>query len=84
MDRRTFNKITGLAAIGAFSRNVELGAEQTTAQKDVVLDPIRHSGISHQVVLEDETILVALLRRPVRRADPDGTEISSLGDPAAS
>ena len=50
MDRRTFNKLTGLAAIGALSRSVESGAEQAVPQA---------SAFPDEVVLEDETLLVA-------------------------
>ncbi len=50
MDRRTFNKLTGLAAIGALSRNVELGAEQAVAQPP---------ASANEVVLQDETLRVA-------------------------
>jgi hypothetical protein len=50
VDRRTFNKLTGLAAIGALSRNVELGAEPTTPQL---------SASPNEVVLDDDTLLAA-------------------------
>ena len=59
MDRRTFNKLTGLAAIGALSKNVELGAEQTIAQKKIAADPGGQSAFPNEVVLEDEALLVA-------------------------
>ena len=50
MDRRTFNKLTGLAAIGALSGNLEMGAEQTVAQP---------TASTNEVVLQDRMLLVA-------------------------
>ena len=50
MDRRTFNKLTGLAAIGALSGNLEMGAEQTVAQP---------TASANEVVLQDRMLLVA-------------------------
>jgi len=46
MDRRTFNKLAGLAAIAAFTENVDLTAEQAAA-------------VSGEVILQDKHLLVA-------------------------
>lgn len=46
MDRRTFNKLAGLAALGALTTDVELSAEQAAA-------------IAGEVVLQDNQLLVA-------------------------
>jgi hypothetical protein len=46
MDRRTFNKLAGLAAIAALTENVELTAEQAAA-------------VSGEVILQDQHLLVA-------------------------
>jgi hypothetical protein len=46
MDRRTFNKFAGLAAIAAFTENVDLTAEQAAA-------------VSGEVILQDKHLLVA-------------------------
>jgi hypothetical protein len=43
MDRRTFNKLTSLAAIGALSRSPALEGEQNAQAGDVSVDPERHS-----------------------------------------
>ncbi len=53
MDRRTFNKLAGLAAVGALTDNADLGAEQTAA-------PVSsETGSAREVVLEDRDLLVA-------------------------
>ena len=46
MDRRTFNKLAGLAAMVAFTENVDLSAEQA-------------SSVAGEVVLQDDDLLVA-------------------------
>lgn len=46
MDRRTFNKLAGLAAIGAVAENVELSAAQA-------------ASVSGEVVLQDSELLIA-------------------------
>src|ERR1700691_1458360 len=38
MDRRTFNKLTALAAIGTLSREIELEAQQSPVKKNVEAD----------------------------------------------
>jgi hypothetical protein len=49
MDRRTFHKLAGLAAIGALTADVELSAEQAAA-------------VAGEVVLQDSELLVAFDR----------------------
>ena len=46
MDRRTFNKLAGLAALGALTENVEMSAEQA-------------ASVAGEVVLQDSEFLVA-------------------------
>jgi Domain of unknown function (DUF6259) len=51
MDRRTFNKLASLAAIGALADKAEFEAEQTAA-------PLPATGSAGEVVLEDKELLV--------------------------
>lgn len=63
MDRRTFNKLAGVAAIGVFSGNVEeLGAELATPQERIVAGSTGQSAFANEVVLQDQTLLVAFDR----------------------
>jgi hypothetical protein len=61
MDRRTFNKLAGVAAIGAISGNVlDMGAEQTTPPPSVTENSVGLSSVaSNQIVLEDREVLIA-------------------------
>ena len=60
MDRRTFNKLTGLAAIGAFSgRALEADAEQTAPHPGGDDNWPASSVVSNEVVLEDQETLIA-------------------------
>ena len=53
MDRRTFNKLAGLAAIGTLTDNTELTAEQVGSLAD------SRAASTGEVVLEDRELLVA-------------------------
>ena len=59
MDRRAFNKLTGLAAMGVLSRNVELSAERAVFPASAEIYPTAQSAPPEDVVLEDKEILVA-------------------------
>ena len=59
MDRRTFNKLTGLAAIGALSGNMELDAKQSIPGKSATTGASGQSAASSEVVLEDKEVLIA-------------------------
>ncbi len=61
MDRRTFNKLTGLAAIGAFSgKALEADAEQATSDPSAGENwPAPSALSSSEVVLEDQETLIA-------------------------
>ena len=56
MDRRAFNKLAGLAAIGSVA-----GGSSMRAQNGPVGDA--HTGLAGEVVLEDEAILVSFDER---------------------
>jgi hypothetical protein len=59
MDRRTFNKLTGLAAIGALSQNMDLPAEQLAPPQNSAQHTEKLSAFPNEVVLEDSELFVA-------------------------
>ena len=77
MDRRTFNKLAGVAAIGAISGNVlDVEAEQTAPPPSVVENSEAPSPLSlNQVVLE-------ALQLGRIDADPLALEQSAIGEQA--
>ncbi len=60
MDRRTFNKLAGSAAIGAVSEKVlDLHAARSTLPPSVTENSAAPSALSNEVVLQDKEVLAA-------------------------
>lgn len=91
MDRRAFNKLTGLAAIGALSGNLELRAEQTTRAGNVEEHSEKQSVFSDEAGLYDKSFLTTTsaainpekLRTSIHLKDDQPVLLRFFGSPSA-